>query len=540
MLLTSTASEGRARKVRAARKRLGEFSRREDGALIVFTLYILLCMLMAVGMAIDTVRAEFQRIRVQNTIDGAVLAAADLEQVLDPKEVIYDHLGRIGLSRDDIHVSTYQAVNDKIVSSWTSTGVKTMFMDMVGIDSLPAAASGTAEESVTDLEIALVLDNSGSMGQNSDYRLKLLKPAAKQFVETVLDADTAEKRISISIVPFSTQVTVGSELLSYYTGVTGEHSYSHCVTFKSADFETVSMPTTTSLDRTAHFDPRTTRSTVRESERVCSTLASRDITPWSNNSTSLKAKIDAMDTQSQGGAYTSIEIGAKWGAALLDPSARTALSGMIESGSVTSEFSGQPFDYTRRATQKFLVIMSDGANTNQYDVKSPFRKGDSTLYHKVGTSKTYRDNYVFYDENRAGTEKFYRFKEGYWFSTPADDPDDVERLTWPEVWKQSSVKWYTENLASVALGGNASTYYNQIVMSVSSSAKNTRTSKICAAAKAKGVVVYTIGMDTYGQGDATLSDCATSPAHFYDVQSVDIANAFESVARTITQLRLTN
>ena len=55
-----------------------------------------------------------------------------------------------------------------------------------------------------------------------------------------------------------------------------------------------------------------------------------------------------------------------------------------------------------------------------------------------------------------------------------------------------------------------------------------------------GVMVFTIGMDTYGQGDATLSDCASGPSNFYDVSSDNLALAFASIARSINQLRLTN
>ena len=45
-------------------------------------------------------------------------------------------------------------------------------------------------------------------------------------------------------------------------------------------------------------------------------------------------------------------------------------------------------------------------------------------------------------------------------------------------------------------------------------------------------------METYGQGDATLLDCASSAAHFYDVDGVEISEAFSSIASTINKLKL--
>lgn len=531
MLHSTKAAVCRARSFRAVVCRARTFARREDGALIVFTLYILICMLLAIGMGIDIVRTEFARIQMQNTTDTAVLAAADLEQTLTPEDVVKDHFRRVGVDESALTITVQDNTNDKIVATQSRLNIPTIFMDMVGIRSLIAPSSGTAEESVTDLEISLILDNSGSMGQNNDYRLKLLKPAAKEFIDTVLEADTDDKRISISLVPFATQVTAGAELLSHYSGVTSEHGYSHCVTFKDADFTTTSLPTTQALARTAHFDPSSTRTPPYDSARICSTLGSREIMPWSNNAATLKARIDSMVGQ----GWTSIEIATKWGMTLLDPTSRSVLTAMADKGLVDEEFRGQPFDYTRRATQKYLVIMSDGENTNQWDIKSPYREGPSTVYTYQQFGNT---RYTYYDANRVGN-KFYRISEGIWASTP-NAANDAVRWTWPEVWNNMGVKKYTEDIVSKALGGTANSYYNEIVDPIQPSTKNTRTSQICRAAKDKGVIVFTIGMDTYGQGDTTLADCASSASHFYDVAATDISTAFESIARTITQLRLTN
>ncbi|MFD0979618.1 TadE/TadG family type IV pilus assembly protein [Tropicimonas aquimaris] len=532
MLHSSQTAACRNFGARAAMRRVGAFGQREDGALIVFTLYILICMLLAIGMAIDIVRTEFARIKIQNTTDTAILAAADLEQTLSPEAVVKDHFRRAGIDEDAITITVTNVTNEKIVSTQSNLMIPTMFMDMVGITSLAAPSSGTAEESVTDLEISLILDNSGSMGQNNNYRMNLLKPAAKEFVDTILEADTDEKRISISLVPFATQVTAGAELLSHYPGVTSEHAYSHCVTFEDADFKTTSLPTTQTLARTAHFDPSSTRTPPYDSGRVCSTLGSREILPWSNNAGALKAQIDSMVGQ----GWTSIEVATKWGLTLLDPSSRSALSAMADKKLVNEEFRGQPFDYTRRATQKFLVVMSDGENTNQYDIRAPYREGPSTVFVYEESGRT---RYTYYDETRVGSDKYYRVSEDRWRSTP-NSANDAVRWTWPEVWENMGVKKYTQDIVSAALGGTANSYYNDIVDSIASGTKNTRTSEICSAAKAKGVIVFTIGMDTYGQGDATLADCASSASHFYDVESTDISTAFASIARTITQLRLTN
>lgn len=64
---------------------------------------------------------------------------------------------------------------------------------------------------------------------------------------------------------------------------------------------------------------------------------------------------------------------------------------------------------------------------------------------------------------------------------------------------------------------------------------------VCDYAKSKKVIVYTIGFDLSEtpSGRADMSYCASSPGHFYDVEGLDIATAFESIARSIQRIKLT-
>lgn len=61
----------------------------------------------------------------------------------------------------------------------------------------------------------------------------------------------------------------------------------------------------------------------------------------------------------------------------------------------------------------------------------------------------------------------------------------------------------------------------------------------CDAAKAKGVTVFTIAFKISNNATAKkLSECASSPAHAYRANGLDIADAFQSIAATIKKLRL--
>lgn len=507
---------------------LRRFKRDEKGGLIVFSLFMMVCMMLAVGLAIDVVRFEITRTKLQNTLDRAVLAAADLDQTLPPSQVVADYFDKAGMSNFLVSVSVDQSMNHRTVSAQTSAQVNSMFINMVGIDSLSAPASGTANESIGDVEISLVLDNSGSM--NSNNRLNLLKTAAKQFVDTVIDPDAEDQTVSISIVPFATQVNAGPNI-SQHLNFTNEHDYSHCVNFEGSDFQTTEILHDQELERTGHFDPWTWNKPLQNNALVCPTDTSREIMAFQHDPDTLKNRIDSF----WAGGNTSIDVATKWGTALLDPRSQELIFDMIEDGDAAVEFGGRPFAYNAPGTLKVLVVMSDGQNTNQYYLEDEYRSGLSPVYRDTVNGKK------SYYRNRSGS---YDYKwveyDNQWHTQPYYNWSRAEQMTWPEVFAERSLRHYAKYLKYKAYGGSWSTYYYQTYDYVGGNTKNTRTSQICQAARTSGIVVFTIGMETYGQGDATLLDCASSPAHFYDVNGVEISDAFASIARQINQLRLTH
>ena len=66
-------------------RHLRKFRTREDGTMVIFAVFMLILMLLVTGMAVDFMRIESTRTRMQGTLDRAVLAAADLGQTL-PRE----------------------------------------------------------------------------------------------------------------------------------------------------------------------------------------------------------------------------------------------------------------------------------------------------------------------------------------------------------------------------------------------------------------------------------------------------------------------
>ncbi len=81
-----------APKFRAAlTARLTHILRSEDGNLFVVFVPLLFIMAIWGGIAVDLMRFESRRAALQGVTDRAVLAAANLDQKLDPKAVVFDY-----------------------------------------------------------------------------------------------------------------------------------------------------------------------------------------------------------------------------------------------------------------------------------------------------------------------------------------------------------------------------------------------------------------------------------------------------------------
>ena len=282
---------------------LRRFAREEDGVIVAFSVYFMLIILFVGAVGVDVMRFESQRSKLQHTLDQAVLAAADLDQLSPPAQVVADYFEKAGLTNAELLTTVVdEGLNYREVTATAREVMPTQLSHMLGLAEMTAPAASAAEERVDSVEISMVLDVSGSMDGS---RITRLRPAAISFVDTVLALSDAED-VSISIVPYATQVAAGETLLNQFNR-TDSHNYSHCLNFNASDFSTTSMTPAASgsrtYEQTQHFDVFTYsndpqglsdepgsgswwRHTPRyHTEPVCHVRASSQILPLSNNTT---------------------------------------------------------------------------------------------------------------------------------------------------------------------------------------------------------------------------------------------------------------
>jgi len=547
---------------------MSRFMREEDGSFIIFGLFIFVLMLMIGGLAVDLMRYEAQRARLQATLDRAVLAAASMSQPLPPKQVVMDYFEKAGLggliTEDDITVEDHTTY--RRVSADVSMVVDSTFLNFMGIEHLTAPGMGAAEESATQTEISLVLDVSGSMGRTSasgNSKIYELRQAAKQFVnimqcdpsdgEATTDCTVEYGKVSISLIPYSEQVLAGESLLDRLPDnatVTAEHTSSSCLHWEEVDFEATGLDLTDPnliLQRTGHFDPWRGRNST-PSSWTCKRDSWREILPFGAAHATLRSRIDQLGASGN----TSIDIGMKWGALLLDPSLKSTLTNLIADGEVDSAFAGRPFTLGERGISKVVVLMTDGENTSQHYLHADNREGGSEVWYNEEEDEysVYRASYGKYLRVSTGDylDKPYGMNDGgetetvqvctgrrwwrrCWYETvtTSPDPGHAERLSFQELWGEHWTWDRYDQYSWLDAGSSYGTY-----------TKDDRLDDICTAAKNAGITIFTVGFETSDRSNAVMANCASSPAHHFDVQGTDLTDAFAAIAREISKLRLVN
>jgi len=560
-------------------RRLG---RDEDGAVVAFTLFALIMMLIAGGVAIDVMRHEMERTRLQNTLDTAVLAAAGAPYGTKPKAVVQDYFAKADMAAylDEID-DDGEGDDDDIVQTLNTSKVKasarmtmdTYLMKLAGVKSLTAATASSAERRVPKLEVSMVLDVSGSM--KSQSRLTNLKKAGKKFVTTILNSSSKGDAV-ISVVPFSWDVSPGWNILDQLN-VDVRQDYSTCLQFDDADFrQTYIDPATRHMQLIYTAQSDNGLNNLNATSRTCYNQPNAEILAYSISETDLHNKIDAL----QGNGNTSANMGMKWGSALLDPKFEIIKKGLnakkINGKPVVDNLVGKvPAAYNEPDTLKVIVLMSDGENTysNQFPENSKYRGPDSYLHFVEWEDMEF--DYGYYVYNSSTTTDRESDCQNWWWKCVYKavsyssyflfDPEDLyyrnlstnarieiwefdaikkldgfkshTQLTWEKAWGMMSPNFLT-----------AKNYYNKAEKEfessknrVQGSEKDDQMDDICAAIKAKGVVVYTIGFEVpqNGTAEVQLKDCATTFAHYYPAKGINITDAFSSIASNVVNLRLT-
>ena len=551
------------------RRQVGVFARDEDGALILFSLMLFLLMCMMGGVAVDLMRFEQQRTEMQQTLDRSVLAAASMSQALNPQDVVEDYFAKAGLEQYLDDVQAPPGLNTRRVTAEASADVPTFLMHLIGIDNLEAFAGSSAEQSITNVEVSLVLDISRSMvlfpdGTNNPQKFRNMKDAAQEFVDTVL-GDQGSDRISISLVPYNGQVNLGEELYDQFAA-SYEHNYpeSHCLDLPTSVYSTHSLSTTTARPQSGFFDSfshggqtawfwngwnwvQSENNTWTEPQPF-TTNASGFLNVWCQpNLTNIvrplqndPALLDTYIEDLVAIGATSIDLGVKWALTLLSPNTNSVVQNLSTAGIVPNVFSNRPLSFTANDSMKVIVLMTDGEHFAEERLNNNYRTSQPLIYRSNG------DGRLSIRHTVNGNTRFWVPHLSAWQNTVYNSGSGTTRLRWNQIWEDYRMQWIAWQLYARPLGTSASnratvfnTWMNNFRTQVPTTEMDNRLQNICNVAKNNNVIIYGVAFEAPTNGVQQIRDCSTSDSHFFDVSGLQIRTAFRSIASNISQLKLT-
>lgn len=587
------------------------FARDEQGSFTIFSLFIFIMILLIGGMAVDLMRFETRRTALQNTVDSAVLAAANLDQTIEAETLVKSFFEKSGFDPDLVTVPEPEediigadengdggTLVGRTVEAEVDLNVDTFFMHMMGIDNLRTATGSQASESVQNVEISLIVDISGSM---NGTKMTTLKSSAKDFFRDVIDEELTLGQTTISIIPYNHTVVAGDAVLSRLNVRGGiaivpepyeypgslesypiSHGYSTCIRFPDnvfewdnlqaeyADLRRIVPPHTdalgnevagTQLTRVAHFDNGGNSYNQPETwQRECDNTRT-PIMVHESRVAQLDAHIDRMYASGR----TAIDNGMKWGVALLDPAMRPLVQDMVTSEIIPNAAVSRPGEYDSDETMKVVVLMTDGENTSQRGLKSGYVNGPSRIWFSEAAADPDNSEYIV-DSNKNGwADRDKEWYDGYYVLMPdrpadrrwmrphvpgdrydgvdyAEDelPDDAVQLHHVELYERFSENDIGDFFFRNEDNDTRNAYRASAYTTVSASSADDRLSELCEAARVNNdILIFTIAFSAPQSGRDAMLDCATAPGYYYNATPEDLDDAFDSIASSITQLRLT-
>jgi Flp pilus assembly protein TadG len=290
-------------------------------------------LLIGCGVAVDMVRMNNANTILQAAADAAALAGATSKKLNNPVQIsklVNDFLVVNGLPKSITSgIKIEQGKNPqtggfkvKVTGQFSTT-----LMSLAGIKAMDVTGLSEVNLGIQGMEVALVLDNTGSM---AGAKLDALKTAAKNLISILETGKADYADLKFGLVPFSQYVNVGMPnfFASWLNKPVNFALWNGCVGSRTA-------PLDLNGDAIGEKYPAVTSG-------VCPT----PIVPLTTNTATIVPQIDAMIAQ--GGTY--IPGGVLWGWNVLSPDApftegRTDAQNAVING------------------RKVMVVMTDGTNT---------------------------------------------------------------------------------------------------------------------------------------------------------------------------------
>ncbi len=470
-----------------------KFSADRAGAVILLFALTLIPLMGFIGGAIDYANAYRTRAKLQNALDAAALTVG--------------HEVGIGASNADARKAGMNVLNANLGKDFppgatidfnidgttvTATGnlkVDTFILGVLGIDAFPVGSTSVVNAGGSSIEVALVVDNSGSM---IGSKLSTLESSASDMVKTLMQ-NSKDDAVKMALVPFSDYVNIGLE----HRNEPG-----------------IDVPDDYTINKEGGCKNTYPNSTRQCKTKEVKTTCYKDGSPYScikkkkYDCTGDKGEPVEKCTYGKVSKYRWYGCVASREAPLntTDDSYSTEVPGMMESKNNCK------YSKLTRLTNK-LGVMQSGIKT---------MKASGYTYIPTGLMWGWRV-----------------------LSDTAPFADGVPYSQLDKVKKAIVLMTDGANTKSMKLKKGDQTKMNANGFIWAHESKNTNaanilTNTLCDNIKEEGIIIYTIAFDIYDSGVKELiSKCAGNGGQYYDASNTsELASAFKKISSSLQSLRL--
>lgn len=200
--------------VQVSGRRVRQFRRDAKGSVAILFGLALIPILLGVGVAIDYGRALIVRERLADAADSAALAIGSwpgLNQAELKQKAQQFFNANYPVSAIGTPSALDVVLDGDNIKIGVTAEVPTTFMKLANVSKLDVGVEILVTKKQRNIELALVLDTTGSM---KGAKLTAMKNAAKKMVETLFEGKNTSDTLRVAVVPYSGAVNIGSDKLN--------------------------------------------------------------------------------------------------------------------------------------------------------------------------------------------------------------------------------------------------------------------------------------------------------------------------------------
>ncbi len=555
---------------RLAMRPLARLGHDERGAIAVqFALLLIPIAILTFGL-IDLSRTSVQKRQLQDALDAATLMAARSTATTDAAldtvgdAALATEMAGLGVALGPSNSTFALGPNNTVVGTVQNVTIKPIIANLWSTGDKTITAGSTVMRSVNKLEVALVLDNTGSMGStlnSGTKKIDALITASKSLVDVLAAAAARASEtdaVKISVVPFSMTVNVGSTYQSQTAWLSGKMpatgygtdvfatnqnrftllsnlglTWAGCVESRPAPYDVTddapssSTPASMFVPFFAPDEPDDNTVGVNQSSTTRYRDARTQNTSYPIENNWLPDGVSPSGTSATAWTSRSTPI-AKYGTSNKNNVLSVAKSGTDYGPNAGCGLTSvMRLTNVRTTTQRDLVkaklgqMIADG-NTN-------VAMGLAWGWHTLSKNAPFADGVdPTTSAGKKTTKVIVLLTDGDNTNDTVNNPNNSIYTGYGYI-AQGRLK----NASGVALTASSTATNRR-------DAIDAREKLLCQNAKDKGVVIYAIGVGVSDHSKGILQQCATKLDMYYDVTSADqLTSVFNTIAGSIQNLRIT-